>query len=211
KISLMPLVGSRWGFEKNQPVKPENYTGWLKRDPLYPKTKLANYNWRNLTLPDNSIIRDEFKNILLKNPEHIIFEVVDYSKLKELFSDKLTNKHLKFMWALLSLYVYVNYLDGLTINSKDLNIRIPETIVNEVKDTPKTIDLTNDLYSTNKEMVIMKHENNVIIKSKTKNDKNNYITTFNSSISNVAKEEKAIIEGRKEIFFNMHISVKQNL
>lgn len=211
KISLMPLVGSRWGFEKNQPVKPENYTGWLNRDPLYPKTKLANYNWRNLTLPDNSIIRDEFKNILLKNPEHIIFEVVDYSKLKELFSDKLTNKHLKFMWALLSLYVYVNYLDGLTINSKNLNIRIPETIVNEVKDTPKTIDLTSDLYSTNKEMVIMKPENNVIIKSKTKNDKNNYITTFNSSISNVAKEEKAIIEGRKEIFFNMHISVKQNL
>lgn len=213
KISLLPLVGSRWGFEKDQPVKPENYTGWLNRKPLYPKSRLANYNWRNLTLPDNSIIREEFKNILLKNPEHIVFEVVDYNKLKELLSDKLTSKHLKFMWALLSLYVYINHLNGVPINSKDLNIRIPETIVNKLRNTPDTIDLTGDLYTTNKELDVINSGNKITIttNSKIDNKKRRYLTTFNGNISAPSKDEKALIDGRNEIFFNMHINSTQKL
>lgn len=207
-ISLMPLVGSRWGFEKDKPIKPENYSGWLNRAPMYPTTKLANYNWRNLTLPDNTIIREEFKDILLSNPEHPVYQVVDYNKLKKLLDDKLSNKHLKFMWSLLSIYSYVNYLNGEDIQSKDLNIKIPETIVNEIRLTPKTIDLTHDIFSTNKSLEVINSGKKITVKSNSShdNDKNKYLTIFNNNISSAVKNEKSLIDGRKEITFNMHLS-----
>lgn len=212
-ISLMPLVGSRWGFEKNKPVKPENYTGWLNRTPMYPTTKLANYNWRNLTLPDNTIIREEFKNILLRDSKHPIYEVVDFSKLKNLLESQLTSKHLKFMWALLSLYSYINYLNGETVKSKDLNIRIPETIVNELKSTPVTFDLTFDIFSTNKSLEVISSGKKVTVKSNSshENDKNKYLTIFNSNISNAVRNEKTLLKERKEITFNMHLSYSGQL
>ena len=212
-ISLMPLVGSRWGFEKDKPIKPENYSGWLNRAPMYPTTKLANYNWRNLTLPDNTIIREEFKDILLSNPEHPVYQVVDYNKLKKLLDDKLSNKHLKFMWSLLSIYSYVNYLNGEDIQSKDLNIKIPETIVNEIRLTPKTIDLTHDIFSTNRSIEPIKLCNKVAIKNNLskKNDKNKYLTTFNNSVSTAVNNEKSLIKGYKEITFNMHLRSENKL
>nr|WP_213810189.1 hypothetical protein [Jeotgalicoccus sp. WY2] len=55
EISKLPLVESRWGFEKDQPTKPENYYSWLNREPLYSLTKMASYNWRNLTLEGNNM------------------------------------------------------------------------------------------------------------------------------------------------------------
>ena len=212
-ISLMPLVGSRWAFEKDKPVKPENYTGWLNRTPMYPTTKLANYNWRNLTLPDNTIIREEFKNILLKEPTHLVYEVVDYSKLKNLFESKLTSKHLKFMWSLLSLYSYINYLNGESIKSKDLNIRIPETIVNEIRSTPVTFDLTFDIFSTNKSLEVIRSGKKSTVKSNAsnENDKNTYLTIFNNNITNTVRSEKSLIDGRKEISFNMHLNYSGKL
>lgn len=38
------------------------------------------------------------------------------------------------------------------------------------------------------------------------NDKNKYLTIFNNNISNPARNEKTILENRKEITFNMHLS-----
>src|SRR5699024_83146 len=116
------------------------------------------------------------------------------------FSTKLTGRHLKFMWSLLSLFAYVNYLNGLSITSKDLKITIPETIVSETTNTPETIDLTREIHSTNNDIVITSATKKTTIKRKLEKnkDKNIYITTFSNNISSPSKNAKSIIEDRKE-------------
>src|SRR5699024_10165913 len=141
EISKLPLVASRWGFEKDQPIKPENYSNWLTRVPLYPKTKMSNYNWRNLTLKENEMVRNKFKEILLSDSNHVIYQVIDYKELKSIFEKGITNKHLKFMWAALSLFSYINYIEGKAIIADDLNLKIPKTMINKVNIVPETYDL----------------------------------------------------------------------
>lgn len=205
EISKMPLVGSRWGFEKNQPTKPENYLNWLNRTPLYPMTKMANYNWRNFTLKENDVVRNKLKGILLSEPNHVIYQVIDFDELKKTFENGLSNKHLKFVWAALSLFTYINYLEGKTIKSGNMNIKIPKTIINKVNIVPETNDLMSEIYSINNALILSEQNNEYHVSNNKEINKNRYITTFSKNISNGTKNKLADINNRKKITFNMFI------
>lgn len=205
EISKLPLVGSRWGFENEQPSKPVEYLGWLNRTPLYPMTKMANYNWRNLTLKENNIVRDKFKEILLSNPRHSIYQVIKYEELKKAFENGLSNKHLKFMWAALSLYSYINFIEGKEISTEDINIRIPQTVVNKVNIIPETNDLMSEISTINNGLIVSSHDNEYKVSINKEIQKNRYLTTFSKNITKGTKNELADIANRKKITFNMFI------
>lgn len=205
EISKLPLVASRWGFEKDQPIKPENYSNWLTRVPLYPKTKMSNYNWRNLTLKENEMVRNKFKEILLSDSNHVIYQVIDYKELKSIFEKGITNKHLKFMWAALSLFSYINYIEGKAIIADDLNLKIPKTMINKVNIVPETYDLMPELTSINKGVTLSSQNNEYTVSVNNIINKNKYITTFSENITKGSKKEIADIYNRSKISFNMFI------
>ena len=209
EISNLPLVGSRWGFEKDQPTKPENYLSWLNRTPIYPMTKMANYNWRNLTLKENDVVRNKFKEILLSNPNHIIYQVINFEELKKTFDNGLSNKHLKFMWAALSLYSYINYIEGKTIMTKDINLTIPETVINKVNLVPETIDLMPEINTINNGLNVSIHDTQYIVSVNKEVSMNRYLTTFGNNITKGSKNEIADITNRKKITFNIFIEAEK--
>lgn len=204
-IADLPIVGTRWGFEKEGPINPGDYENWIGRKPIYPSTKLSNYNWRDLSLKENSIVRDKFKEILLSNPRHQIFEIINYDELKNLFEKGLSKKHLKFMWSALSLYSFINYLDGERIKTIDINIKIPETIIEKVNIVPETIDLSNEIKTINNSLIISKSNNTSVVSVNDKINKNRYLTTFNENITSGINKIEANISNRKKISFNMFI------
>lgn len=211
EISKLPLVASRWGFEKDQPIKPENYFNWLTRVPLYPKTKMSNYNWRNLTLKENEIVRNKFKEILLSDSNHVIYQVIDYEELKSTFEKGITNKHLKFMWAALSLFSYINYIEGKAIIADDLNLKIPKTMINTVNIVPETYDLMPEITSINKGLTLSSQNSEYTVSVNNIINKNRYITTFSENITKGSKKEIADIYNRHKISFNMFIESEKSI
>ena len=205
EISKLPLVGGRWGFEIEQPTKPENYLSWLDRSPLYPMTKMANYNWRNFTLKENEIVRNKLKSILLSDPNHSIYQVINFEELKKTFESGLSNKHLKFMWAALSLYSYINYIQGKSITSGNVNLKIPKTIINTVNIVPETKNLMPELNTINNGLIVSTDDNEYNVSINKEVSKNRYLTTFSKNISKGTKNELANIKNRKKLTFNMFI------
>ncbi|WP_026858343.1 hypothetical protein [Jeotgalicoccus psychrophilus] len=211
EISKLPIVGSRWGFEKEQPMRPENYSSWLSRAPLYPMTKMANYNWRNLTLKENDIVRNKFKEILLSDPNHVIYQVINYEELKNTFEKGLSNKYLKFMWAALSLFSYINYIEGQKISAENINIKIPQTVINEVNIVPTTSDLMPEINTINNGLTLSNYNNKYTVSVNNEVNKNRYLTTFSKNISKGTENEKANIKDRKKISFNMFIESRKTI
>src|SRR5699024_7335689 len=74
--------------------------------------------------------------------------------------------------------------------------------------TPVTFDLTFDIFSTNKSLEVIRSGKKYTVRSNAGNEnaKNKYLTTFNNNITNAVRNEKSLIDGRKEISFNMHLS-----
>ncbi|WP_411843719.1 hypothetical protein [Salinicoccus sp. HZC-1] len=207
-IARMPLAGSRWGFENSEPTKPENFHGWLKRAPLYANKKLANFNWRNVSLEDNHLIREKFKDILLSDPDHIIYQIVDIQKVIDLFNGKITNKYVKFLWALLSLHTYINYLQGKRTTPNFINLTIPKSMINELNKTPQLIDLTPEIISINDNLILTSLGRELNVMSSDKKDKNRYLATFTNNLTEGTSHKKAIIENRVKLMFNMYIDSK---
>ena len=153
----LPFYSSRWLFEEKGPINPNEYNYWLRRNPVYAKTKIGAYNWRSLNNEDNTL-RNAFRNILLSNPSTGIFNIVDYNKIDSILSRPVPTNLNKFIWSLVSLKVYIDYYsNNQNYSFSKLRMKIPDSkIVNSnnhpvIRDLTPTLNPTNNALSINKD------------------------------------------------------------
>lgn len=154
----IPFAKDRWRIEKNKPLTSNDYLNWLEREPYYPDTVLGNYNWRRLQNNDEIIIK-QFKDILLSNPNHIIYNIIDYTAVNTMINGKIKSNHMRFIWSLASIIIFVNELTDVSnkIFNNNINITLPSTSINEYKNKKQIIDITNDFSPLNKSINLSKN------------------------------------------------------
>lgn len=174
-ITKIPFAMDRWKFEKYHPTTVSDFKPWLNRQELYPKTYLGNYNWRQIHNNDREVINN-FKDLLLSNPSSVVYDSLDYKKIEQLFSKKLTAKHNKLLWAIGSLIVFEHYTKDIHLNLKKEKIKInmPGTKVTKNVNQPKTYNFSNKMESINNALKKLNNNTFEIIR----NDKNIYLNSM---------------------------------
>lgn len=191
-VANMPLAGSRWEFEANKPVTPDQYTEWIKRQPVYAKTKKGSYNYRQLSNEDNTL-REAFKKILLNDSSSEIFSVVDEALLNDLLSKPVRPMLNRFIWSLASIKVYIDYYNNkLDYDLSTLEFKLPGSTEEGVR-YPETRDLMNTLRSFNDAVNLEQDKNyiNIIVNHESKNNK--YVQTGNGGFNIPANTPKGVL------------------
>lgn len=151
----IPFAKDRWRIEKNKPLIASDYKNWLNRQPYYPKTILGNYNWRQVQNNDKEIL-SEFKNIILSDSNHLIYQIVNYKLVEKLFAQSLKPKHMRFIWSLASIIIFINEIKNISNHQFDntFNLILPSTSVSNYKNKKKIYDVSNKFITLNESLDI---------------------------------------------------------
>lgn len=147
----IPFAKDRWRVEKIKPMTANNYSEWFNRQPYYPSTVLGNYNWRRIQNNDKVII-NQFKDILLSNPNHIIYQIIEYNAVEKMINETVKAIPMRFIWSLASIIIFVNELTNISnkIFDNDIKVTLPSTSISEYKNKKELIDLSNEFLPLNK-------------------------------------------------------------
>lgn len=180
RILNIPFFKYRFAFENHGPSLSKDYNNWLQREPIYSTSKLGSYNWRAFGNNDATLI-NAFKEIILSNHNNPVFDIVDYNKVENLLSNKMTNRTNKFIWSLASMIYFINDINKNNANN-DLKIKIdtPATSIHKEKIPKQLIDLTDKFESLNKKIDYNKRNFNI-----TNFNANPYLKTFTGGFQNV--------------------------
>lgn len=153
KLIDVPFGKDRWRIEKDKPINPNDYYKWLNRSPYYPSTILGNYNWRKVQNNDSKITK-EFRNILLSDQNHPIYEIVNYNAVENMFNKPLLAKNMRFVWSLASIIIFINELNFKSNQNfnNTISIKLPSTNVKQFKQKKKIIDITKSFISLNQSL-----------------------------------------------------------
>lgn len=192
EIADMPLAGSRWEFEANKPFTPNQYREWIKRQPVYAKTKKGAYNYRQLSNEDTTL-REAFKNILLNDPSSEIFSIVDEDMLRELLNKPVRPMLNRFIWSLASVKIYMDYYNNkLNYGVGKLEFRAPDSVEEGVK-YPESRDLMDSLRSFNDAVSIEEYGKYIKIKVNPKSKSNKYFQTGNGGFNIPSNTPRGIL------------------
>src|SRR5699024_3778024 len=106
RLINIPFGKDRWRVEKDKPLFPNDFSNWYNRKPIYPNTVLGNYNWRKVQNNDPKITQ-QFKNIILSNKNHLVYDIVNYKEVEKILNNKIRPIHMRFIWSLASLIVFI--------------------------------------------------------------------------------------------------------
>lgn len=201
----IPFAKDRWRVEKTKPMTAGDYDNWLNRQPYYPSTVLGNYNWRRVQNNDKVIIK-QFKDILLSNPNHIIYQIIDYKAVNKMISGTIKANHMRFIWSLASIIIFVNELTDVSNRTfnKDINVTLPSTSVSEYKNKKKIVDLTNDFLPLNKSIDIS-DDNNISIKNF---DKHRKLLSFEGKYTEAPNQIN--IQNISKLSLRVHLNHSEN-
>lgn len=164
RLINVPFGKDRWRVEKEKPLKPSDYYKWLSREPYYPTTILGNYNWRRVQNND-SVVVNEFKQILLSNKNHMIYDIVDYISIQRMFNHPITAQNMRFIWSLASIIIFVNELEKISNQNfnNNISISLPSTTITEYKNKKKLVDITGDFVALNDSVNYDKYQKDIEI------------------------------------------------
>lgn len=204
-LTKIPFAMDRWKFENHHPVNISDFKPWLNRQELYPKTYLGNYNWRQVHNNDKEVINN-FKDLLLSNSNSVVYETLDYKKIEQLFTKKLTAKHNKLLWAIGSLIIFEYYTKNISLNLKKEKIKIdmPGTKITRKENQPKTYNFSNKLESINSSLKKLNNNTFEIIS----NDKNLYLNSMGGKFSEKPKFKN--LNDQKTVSIGANISANKN-
>lgn len=162
RLINIPFAKDRWRKEKNKPLHKNDYCNWLKREPFFPNTVLGNYNWRQIQNNNKEVV-EQFRNILLSNPYHVVYQIVDYAKIKKIFERKIIAKHMRLIWSIASIIIFVNELTEVSnkLFNKSIKIKLPSSSINNYKNKKKIIDITNNFTPLNKSIKLITPDNSI--------------------------------------------------
>lgn len=202
----IPFAKDRWRVEKNKPITASDYDNWFNRQPFYPSTVLGNYNWRKVQNNDKVIIK-QFKDILLSNSNHIIYQIIDYKAVSKMINSTIKSNHMRFIWSLASIIIFVNELTDVSnkVFNKDINVTLPSTSVNEYKNKKEIIDLTNNFLPLNKSIDIS--EDNCI--SITNFEKHRKLLSFEGKYTEAPNQIN--IQNISKLSLRVHLNHSENI
>lgn len=192
EIADMPLAGSRWEFEANKPLTPDQYRDWIQRQPVYAKTKKGAYNYRQLSNEDTTLL-EAFKSILLNDPSSEIFSIVDEDMLRELLNKPIRPMLNRFIWSLASVKIYMDYYNNkLNYGIGKLEFHAPESIEEGVK-YPETRDLMDSMRTFNDAVSLEEYGKYIKIKINPGSKSNKYFQTGNGGFNIPSNTPKGLL------------------
>lgn len=192
EIADMPLAGSRWGFEANKPLTPDQYRDWIKRQPVYAKTKKGAYNYRQLSNEDRTL-REAFKKILLNDPTSEIFSIVDEDMLRELLNKPVKPMLNRFIWSLASVKIYMDYYNNkIDYGIGKLEFHAPDSVEEGIK-YPESRDLMDSMRSFNDAVSLEKYGKYIKVKVNPESKSNKYFQTGNGGFNIPSNTPKGIL------------------
>lgn len=124
EVAKLPFANDRWRFERHGPLNPDDFEGWIKRQPVVPKTKRGGYNWR-LFRNQDPVFVEAFRKLLLNDQYSEIYEIVDYDKIKKIFTGKVSGNYNRILWSLLSIKIYMDYYNNKETPSSEILLKLP--------------------------------------------------------------------------------------
>ena len=202
----IPFGKDRWRVERSKPLFAADYKNWFSREPYYPNNVLGNYNWRNIQNNNPEVIK-QFKNILLSNPNHLIYDIVDYKKIKLLFSKPIKAGYMRFIWSLASVIIFVNELDGKSAQSlnRNIQIKLPSTSISTYKNKKKILDVSRNFLPLNKSIEEV-GDNKFSIKN---HDYNRILKSFKGNFSDSPTEVN--LKDAKKLNIHVHLTLLNNI
>src|SRR5699024_4955499 len=185
RLINIPFGKDRWRVEKDKPLFYGGFNNWYNRKPIYPNTSLGNYNWRKVQNNDPKVT-EQFKNIILSNKNHLVYNIVNYDEVEKILNHTIRPIHMRFIWSLDSLIVFINEL---TDNSKKIKVgkislHLPSTSITEFKNKKELFNITNEFMVTNKSISKLK-DNYFIIKN---HDYNRVLKIFDGKVTESPSE-----------------------
>ncbi|WP_052256868.1 hypothetical protein [Salinicoccus sp. YB14-2] len=200
-ILKVPFNRYRFAFEENGPSSPNDYHNWLKREPIYSKSKIGSYNWRSLGNNDKKLI-SAFKELILQDKNSIVFDVVNYNSIEKLLNSKLTNRTNKFIWSIASQIYYTDYMKKQNISPiEKISLKTPSDKIITDKVPAKVIDLTPHYQPLN-HSIELSANNSINFKDK---EGNAYLKTYNGGFSKVP--DSFNLKGVKQARFNTNMEL----
>jgi len=200
-VLKVPFNRYRFAFEENGPRNPNDYDNWLKREPIYSKSKIGSYNWRSLGNNDKKLI-SAFKELILQDKNSIVFDVVNYNSIEKLLNSKLTNRTNKFIWSIASQIYYTDYMKKQNISPiEKISLKTPSDKIITDKVPAKVIDLTPHYQPLN-HSIELSANNSINFKD---TEGNPYLKTYNGGFSKVP--DSFNLKGVKQARFNTNMEL----
>ena len=204
-------ANNRFHFDSNGPGHHLEFENWFSRRPLYSTSEIGRYNWRQLS-NNNKELNNNFKDILLDNPNNKIFDNVDYHIVEKMFDSPLIEKDSRFIWSLASMAVFINHVvskQTVDVNFGKIELDLPQDTINEILPEKKIINLLTFLRSINDSLKVVVDESreSLKIESYKSEGKNKYLQAFKGQFKDSPNNElsKEILNA-KRILINISMS-----
>lgn len=212
EVAMLPFANDRWSFEKKGPLKTDDFKGWIERQPVMAKTKRGGYNWRLFRNKDK-IFTDAFKSLLLDGGTSEIYEVVDYEKIKKIFSGNVSGNYNRVLWGLLSIKLYMEYFENKPMSIANITLKLPESTEMNVQQ-PKIYDLLDSIISLNDKLII-NDDQKFEVSVNQESDKFGYLIVGNGNLTTPSSDnvgEKFILDkNKKSISVRFCLDILDNL
>lgn len=204
ELTQLPFANDRWAFEKNNPYSRYDIEGWMRRQPIYSKTKRGAFNWRKDIL---SNFKDEFYQVIFSNENSSLFDIVDKPKVRSLFDLKGTGHHKYdyFLWsAYTSSILLSNQWYGEIKSRPKARIEVPSLTEQNVNIGKSWIIPSSSVKSASKVVKVEETSSNEVKVSWNNIEQNDkaYFQVFDKSFSRPATSkynELSRIDGVKEL------------
>lgn len=206
----LSFANDRWAFEKDTPYSRYDVENWMKRQPIYAKTKMGRFNWRKNVLQN---LKDEFYQVIFTDENSPLFDVVDKEKLKNIFDSPNENggKYDDILWSAYTIsYLLSNKWYGNVEEKPKSKIEVPNLTDQKINVDSKRLIPSNAIKRVSEKVTVEKISNtaaNISWIETNKEDKV-YFQIFDNSfsvpVSSIYKELSELKEAKEiGVIFNI--------
>lgn len=139
ELTKLPFAEDRWSFEKEHPYSRYDVENWASRKPIYSTSVRGGFNWRKNVLNN---YKEQFHDVIFANHNSPLFDIVDKSKLQNLFDTKGSSlgKYDTLLWSLYTSSILLSnkWFNGEKEKSR-ISIEIPKSTTSVKKGVLKNI------------------------------------------------------------------------
>src|SRR5699024_10859561 len=138
---------------------------------------------------------------------HLVYDIVNYKEVEKILNNKIRPIHMRFIWSLASLIVFINELSDNTqnIKSEKITLHLPSTSITEFKNKKELFNITNEFKATNKSLTKVS-ESNFIINNM---DYNRVLKAFEGKV--VESPTSISLTTQKQLIIRANVQSSKNL